>query len=89
MLEAKEQSTAAEPPHLAVAAVGDSLPHDILGSLRAGMGSVFVAGGVHFEELGVEQGQGGVPSNEAYSAAFEKHLEGAGMPTYAVPSFKW
>lgn len=72
-----------------IAGVGDSLPHDILGALRAQISSVFVAGGVHFKELGVEQGLGGVPSDEAYSAAFSKHLEGEGVPTHAVAAFRW
>ncbi|CAN0556525.1 unnamed protein product, partial [Ectocarpus sp. 12 AP-2014] len=72
-----------------IVAVGDSLPHDILGALRAQLASVFVAGGVHFDELGVEQGGAGVPSDEAYSAAFSKHLEGEGTPTHVIPAFRW
>lgn len=70
-------------------AVGDSLPHDILGALRSGIGSVFVAGGVHFEELGVAQGGEDVPSDEACSAAFEKYLDQGGAPTHVVPAFRW
>lgn len=72
-----------------VVAVGDSLPHDILGAQRAGISSVFVAGGVHFEELGVRQGAGDVPGDDACSAAFLTHLEGEGMPTHVVPAFRW
>eukprot|EP00752_Nemacystus_decipiens_P018257 g16382.t1 len=72
-----------------VVAVGDSLPHDVLGALRAHIDSVFVAGGVHFEELGVEQGGADVPSDAAYAAAFSKHLEGEGVPTHTVPAFRW
>lgn len=72
-----------------VVGVGDSLPHDILGAQRAGIGSVFVAGGVHFQELGVSQGAGDVPTDDAYSAAFLKHLEGGGTPTHVVPAFRW
>lgn len=77
------------PARAKIVAVGDSLPHDILGALRAQIASVFVAGGVHFDELGVEQGGAGVPSDEAYSAAFSKHLEGEGTPTHVVPTFRW
>eukprot|EP00903_Cladosiphon_okamuranus_P019303 g17743.t1 len=72
-----------------VVAVGDSLPHDVLGALRAQISSVFVAGGVHFQELGVEQGGVDVPSDEAYATAFSKHLEGEGVPTHVVPAFRW
>lgn len=72
-----------------IAAVGDSLPHDILGALRAQISSVFIAGGVHFKELGVEQGGAGVPSDEAYLSAFSKHLEGEGAPTHSVAAFRW
>ena len=72
-----------------IVAVGDSLPHDIQGALRAGIASVFVAGGVHFQELGVEQGGVGIPSDAAYSAAFSKHLEGESAPTHVVPAFRW
>lgn len=72
-----------------VVAVGDSLPHDVLGALRARIASVFVAGGVHFEELGVEQGGVNIPSAAAYAAAFSKHLEGEGVPTHVVPAFRW
>ena len=72
-----------------VVGVGDSLPHDILGAQRAGISSVFVAGGVHFEELGVRQGAGDVPDDDACSVAFLKHLEGRGTPTHTVPAFRW
>ena len=89
--EAGEDHSVALDPST-IAAVGDSLDHDILGALRSGIGSVFIAGGVHFEELGVAQGAGDVPSDEAYSAAFAKHLGGASMssmPTYVMPGLRW
>ncbi|CAM9988788.1 unnamed protein product [Ectocarpus sp. 6 AP-2014] len=87
---AKESAPPPDAPTRAkIVAVGDSLPHDILGALRAQLASVFVAGGVHFDELGVEQGGAGVPSDEAYSAAFSKHLEGEGTPTHVMPAFRW
>lgn len=73
----------------AVAAVGDSLPHDILGALRTEISSVFIAGGVHFEELGVRQGCDDAPSEAAYTAVFSNHLEGGSVPTHVTPSFKW
>ncbi|KAH9297826.1 hypothetical protein KI387_029508, partial [Taxus chinensis] len=36
-------------------AVGDSLHHDILGANNSGIQSVFVAGGIHADELGISQ----------------------------------
>lgn len=70
-------------------AIGDSLPHDILGAIRADITSIFVAGGVHFEELGVTQGAGEVPTDTACYSAFETHLGGEGAPNYVVPAFRW
>lgn len=83
-----DKATAAVDPS-SVVGVGDSLPHDILGAQRAGIRSVFVTGGVHFEELGVGQGAGDVPDDDACSAAFVKHLDGGGTPTHVVPAFRW
>ncbi|CAM9333628.1 unnamed protein product, partial [Laminaria digitata] len=83
-----DKATAAVDPS-SVVGVGDSLPHDILGAQRAGIRSAFVTGGVHFEELGVGQGAGDVPDDDACSAAFVKHLEGGGTPTHVVPAFRW
>lgn len=70
-------------------AIGDSLPHDILGAIRSNVASIFVAGGVHFEELGVAQGAGEVPGDAACLSAFETHLEGEGTPNHVVPAFRW
>lgn len=72
-----------------IIAVGDSLPHDILGAMRTNIASVFVAGGVHFEELQIRQGAGDVPTNELCLKTFEKHLEGQGSPNHVVPAFIW
>ncbi|CAN0464550.1 unnamed protein product [Scytosiphon promiscuus] len=88
------QESGSRPPEVSdararIVAVGDSLPHDILGAFRAKISSVFVSGGVHFQELGVEQGMGATPSRDAYSAAFSRHLEGEGTPTHVVSAFRW
>lgn len=72
-----------------IAAVGDSLAHDILGAVRIGIGSVFIAGGVHFEELGVRPGADDVPTEGRYAEAFSKHMEGEGTPTHVLPAFRW
>jgi len=57
----------------AVAAVGDSLHHDVLGAARNGVDSVFVCGGVHYQELGIPQS--GPESVEAVEPAAEKLQE--------------
>lgn len=72
-----------------VVAIGDSLPHDILGAIRANISSVFVAGGVHFEELGIRQGAGEVATDAACVSAFERHLEGKCRPNHTVSAFRW
>eukprot|EP01018_Ginkgo_biloba_P013610 Gb_08391 [translate_table: standard] len=66
-------------------AVGDSLHHDILGANISGMKSVFVAGGIHANEVGVNQ-FGMVPEEAAVEAL--THSYGA-YPSYIIPSFTW
>jgi HAD superfamily hydrolase (TIGR01459 family) len=53
-----------------VAAVGDSLHHDVLGAARNGIDSVFICGGVHYEELGIPQS--GPAQEETVAPAPEK-----------------
>ena len=66
-----------------VAHVGDSLHHDIAGANASGIPCVFVAGGVHREELGSHLGE--VPDEAALAKLFEKHGE---IPTHVVPMLK-
>jgi len=66
-----------------VAHVGDSLHHDIAGANASGIPCVFVAGGVHREELGSHLGE--VPDEAALEKLFEKHGE---VPTHVVPMLK-
>ena len=67
-----------------VAAVGDSMHHDVAGAAAAGVDSVLVAGGVHAAELGVAQG-----AHEAVDAdrlaAFLADFDA--QPTHVVPGF--
>ncbi|XP_057816100.2 uncharacterized protein LOC131029587 isoform X1 [Cryptomeria japonica] len=66
-------------------AVGDSLHHDILGANNSDMQSVFVAGGIHANELGITQ-FGMVPERAAFQAL--THSYGA-YPSCIIPSFTW
>ena len=70
-------------PKKRVAHVGDSLHHDIAGANGSGIPCVFVAGGVHREELGSQLGE--VPDKDALAELFAKHGE---IPTHVVPMLK-
>lgn len=67
-----------------VVAVGDSVDHDIRGAAAAGLRSVFVAGGVHMEELQITFGA--LPSD----AAWQKFMATApAQPDYLAARFGW
>ena len=79
--------------------IGDSLAHDVRGASAAGIDSLFVAGGIHAEELGIDEvgGAGGgeaertrgtpqQPSDEALQRLFEAY---DASPTYSAPTFEW
>ena len=64
--------------------VGDSLRTDLAGARAAGIDSIFVAGGIHAAELGIEEGT--APDAEAVSALCERAGE---SPVAAVGAFVW
>jgi len=74
-----------------VAAVGDSLEHDILGATRAGVDSVFICSGVHYKELGVAQPSMEAPRLELVQDLFEGYARssGEGSPTHVLPAFRF
>ena len=86
----KELAAAGLPAAARVAAVGDSLHHDVLGAAANGIDSVFICGGVHYRELGVPQAAA-VPPTPAKLAAliggFAAEHEGT-VPTYALAGFR-
>jgi HAD superfamily hydrolase (TIGR01459 family) len=67
-----------------VLAVGDSLHTDVAGAARAGIDVLFIAGGIHADELGLAPG-------EAPSVARLARLcrEGRERPTWAARAFAW
>ena len=65
-----------------VLAVGDSLSHDIAGAAGAGIDSLFVAGGIHAQEL--EAGPLTAAGVAKLAAAHR-----CAAPTYAVDAFRW
>jgi len=69
-----------------IAAVGDSMHHDILGGSKSGVDTIFVAGGVHSAELGVPQGRHVPPDAAALDAFFAEFPEDQ-LPTVTIPGF--
>jgi len=72
-----------------VAAVGDSMHHDVKGAHDAGLDSIFVAGGVHARELGVPQGLHETPDSRRLETFFHDIMRADGLqpPTFVVPGF--
>ncbi|MBI4195212.1 MAG: TIGR01459 family HAD-type hydrolase [Betaproteobacteria bacterium] len=67
-----------------VLAIGDSIEHDVLGATRAGIRSVFVAGGIHAGDLDITRGELPAP------AAWRKFAAAAiASPDYLLPAFIW
>lgn len=67
-----------------IAAIGDSLRTDIAGAQASGIGSIFIAGGIHGEELGVDKD--GAIDREAYA-----HFMAAAewKPSAVLPYMRW
>ena len=67
-----------------IAAVGDSMLHDVAGATAAAVDSIFVAGGIHAADLGLDQGQHqhvDATTLETFLSTFPDR------PTHAVPGF--
>ncbi|CAM9985633.1 unnamed protein product, partial [Hapterophycus canaliculatus] len=67
--------------------VGDSLAHDIVGASAAGVDSVFIAGGICGEELGIDpkaETSTFKLSPEALDSVFERENI---TPTWTMPLF--
>ncbi len=67
-----------------IAAIGDSLRTDVAGAAAAGIDSIFIAGGIHGAELGVNS-EGRI--DPAAYAAFIDAAES--KPTAALPFMRW
>uniref|UniRef100_A0A6N2KYG7 Uncharacterized protein n=2 Tax=Salix TaxID=40685 RepID=A0A6N2KYG7_SALVM len=66
-------------------AVGDSLHHDIKGANAAGIRSVFITGGIHATELGVDSfgEEAALSSVQALASKYDAY------PSFVLPSFTW
>lgn len=71
-------------PRERIVAIGDSLPHDVLGADGADLASILIAGGVHREALGIAFGASPDP---ARCAALFTQL--GTVPDHVLPSFRW
>ena len=67
-----------------VLAVGDSLHTDVAGAARAGIDVLFIAGGIHADELGLAPGE--TPSIARLARLCR---EGRERPTWAARAFAW
>jgi HAD superfamily hydrolase (TIGR01459 family) len=67
-----------------ILAVGDSLRTDVAGARGAGIDSLFIAGGIHAEELGL--GPGEKPTLDSLAQLCRA---GAEHPTWAAAAFVW
>jgi len=78
-------------PSRRVAAVGDSLHHDVLGAHRNGIDSVLICSGVHSTELGIPQAEAVPPAPERLAALVDdfvaEHGDGS-RPTHIITAFR-
>ncbi|CAM9167536.1 unnamed protein product [Choristocarpus tenellus] len=69
--------------------VGDSLAHDIVGAETSGVDSLFVAGGIHGKELGVDAAKGTSPFSISTHALCEVFRKEGVTPTWTIPRLEW
>lgn len=70
-----------------ICCIGDSLEHDILGAMKAGIDSVWITNGLHCTDLGTEEGSLHLPAEEKIRAMLLR-VGGNIHPTYILPVFK-
>lgn len=78
------------PGEARVAAVGDSLHHDVLGAAANELDSIFICGGVHYRELDVPQAAAVPPKADALRAlldGFAAEHDGC-APTHSLAGFR-
>lgn len=71
-------------PKERIAAVGDSLRTDIAGAQASGIDGILVAGGIHAESLGIEEGERPAPERLARLFAADEQ-----RPVATLPVFRW
>eukprot|EP00802_Teleaulax_amphioxeia_P020812 Tamp_21112.p1 GENE.Tamp_21112~~Tamp_21112.p1 ORF type:complete len:359 (-),score=58.45 Tamp_21112:87-1034(-) len=83
-----------EPVHPSrVVHVGDSLDHDVAGANNAGVHSVFIGGGIHAAELGLQVSGDGILSQASQPLTQDKVdmviTKHGATPTWVCTQFKW
>ncbi len=71
-------------PRQRIAGVGDSLLHDVLGAKGVGLPSIFIASGIHRDELGIHFGDTPDPIT-----CERLYAQNGATPDYLVPAFRW
>ena len=67
-----------------VLAVGDALRTDVIGARNNGLDVVFIASGIHRDDLDDD------PTSNPWSARLQIMCAASGTtPTFAIPCFKW
>jgi HAD superfamily hydrolase (TIGR01459 family) len=67
-----------------VVGVGDSLKTDVHGAKNAGLASVFIAGGIYAEPMGINPGE--MPSRDVFEATAAAYDH---QPDFIMPLFRW
>jgi len=67
--------------------VGDSLAHDIVGATAAGVDSIFIAGGICGEELGIDAKADKSTFNLSPEALEKAFARESVTPTWTMPLF--
>lgn len=67
--------------------MGDSLAHDIVGASSAGLDSVFIAGGIRGEELGVDAKADKSTFQLSHEALDKVFARESVTPTWTMPLF--
>lgn len=72
-----------------IIAVGDSLEHDVAGAHAHGVDSLFIAGGIHAQDLKDSSGQ--VSATESAVANFSDTgaFDECGVPKYCMDYLRW
>lgn len=73
-----------DPPPRRVAAVGDSLEHDIAGGRAAGLATVLIAGGIHHESFA-----GAADTDGCIRALRSLGVVPEAWPDWVIPKFRW
>ncbi|CAD7941189.1 unnamed protein product [Amoebophrya sp. A25] len=72
-----------------IAMVGDSLMHDICGAQGAGIDSIWLTGGVHYEALGIAPGPSCDTNRVDSDKAAREFARWGATPTWQVGGFQW